>query len=125
MRRGRPSYGIEQTFMRRRIVELNRSHATEVEQVSRALRVAGALWPGDLADEFVGLVVQVGVEVVAQKTIDKGCLEVFVVAQEGGGLRGEQEPIQEARSVTVHVGRGLTYGRTSSSRFNSSAHRAK
>jgi hypothetical protein len=89
MCRRRSSHGVEQTFMRRRIVELDRSDATEVEEVSRALRVAGALGPCDLADELVGLVVEVGIEVVSEKAVDEGCLEVFVVTQEGSGLRGE------------------------------------
>lgn len=74
--------------MRGRVIELDGSDAAEVEEVSCALRVAGAFGPSDFADELVGLVVQARIEVVAEETVDERCLQVFVVPQEGGRLRG-------------------------------------
>jgi hypothetical protein len=91
MRRRCPPHGIQQTFMRRRIVELDGTDPTEVEEVPCALWVPCGFGPGDFTDEFVGLVVETGVEVVAEEAVDEGCLEVFVVAQECGGLRCQEE----------------------------------
>lgn len=57
MRSGRSSDGVEEAFVRRRVVQLNGSDAAEVEEVSCALWVSSALGPCNFTDELVGLVV--------------------------------------------------------------------
>ena len=53
---------------------MNRSDSAKIEEVSRALWIACTFRPGDFADQLVGLVIEMRVEVVAQKTVDQSGL---------------------------------------------------
>lgn len=64
---------------------------TDVEEPPRELGIARRpLGEGRLAHELIGLVVQVVLEIVAQQQGQKGGLQIVIVAEGGGALRGEK-----------------------------------
>lgn len=68
--RRRPPDGLLQICVRSGVVQLNSLYATKVVVEPCKLRIGGRSREGCLRDEFVGLVIKIVVQVVAQEEVD-------------------------------------------------------
>jgi len=81
--------------MRSGIIQLNGLDTTEVIMVPRILWVCCRCGKVRLGNKLVRLVVEVVVQVAAQKAVDEGCLSFVVVTKGGSPLSGKEKAYKE------------------------------
>lgn len=86
----RASDRLLQVRMRNGVVKFDGLDAAEIVVEAGVLGVGGCGWECRLADELVGLVVQVGERVGAQEAVDQRSLGFVVVSQGRRTLSGEE-----------------------------------
>ena len=89
--------------MRSGIIQLNGFDTTEVIMVPRILRVCCRCRKVRLGNKLVCLVVEVVVQVAAQKAVDERSLSFVVVAEGGSPLSGEEKADKEGKDEMKRV----------------------
>lgn len=83
------------------VVELDGPDAAKEVVVASILRITRRSRESGLQDKLVGLVVEVVVEIVAEKTVDEGCLSLVIVTKRSSPLSSQEQPNVLVRMIAL------------------------